>query len=112
MCNRGPKAKMLGLDYMNTEGLLYWQLHEQNVFSPGEYGCTFSHLRAIHQAFIDGEQTALIVEDDIRFEDMPLWPETLQDVVAAAPPDGEGGRRHDGPGLPGGGRPGRQRHPL
>ena len=49
MCSRGPKAKMLGLDYMNTEGLLYWQLHEQNVFSPGEYGCTFSHLRAIHQ---------------------------------------------------------------
>jgi GR25 family glycosyltransferase involved in LPS biosynthesis len=87
MCSRGPKAKMLGLDYMNTDGLLYWQLHEQNVFSPGEYGCTFSHLRAIHQAFIDGEQTALIVEDDIRFEDMPLWPETLQDVVAAAPPD-------------------------
>ena len=38
MCNRGPKAKMLGLDYMNTEGLLYWQLHEQSVFSPGELG--------------------------------------------------------------------------
>ena len=29
---------MLGLDYMNTEGLLYWQLHEQSVFSPGELG--------------------------------------------------------------------------
>ena len=86
-CSRGPKARMLGLDYMNTEGLLYWKLHELDVFSPGEYGCTFSHLRAIHQAFVDGEQTALIVEDDIRFEDMPLWPETLQDIVAAAPPD-------------------------
>ena len=61
-CGKAPEAQVLGLDFMNTEGFLYWKLHEMNVFSPGEFGCTFSHLRAIHKAFIDGEQTALIVE--------------------------------------------------
>ena len=47
---------------MNTDGYLYWELHGKNIFSPGEFGCTFSHLKAIYQAYVDGEQTVLIVE--------------------------------------------------
>ena len=78
---------MLGTDYLNTEGYLYWQLHRKNVFSPGELGCSFSHLKAIHQAYLDGEDTALIVEDDIVMDDAPHWPEAIQDLVTKAPAD-------------------------
>ena len=48
-CAKDDKAQVLGTDYLNTEGYLYWQLHRKNVFSPGELGCSFSHLKAIHQ---------------------------------------------------------------
>ena len=86
-CSRDPSAKVLGRDFLNTDGFLYWELHEKNIFSPGEFGCTFSHLRAAYQAYIDDEQTALIIEDDVSLEDMSHWPETIQDIVAEAPPD-------------------------
>ncbi len=61
-CAKDPRARVLGQDFMNTDGYLYWELHGKNIFSPGEFGCTFSHLKAIYQAYVDGEQTALIVE--------------------------------------------------
>ena len=69
-CSRDPNAKVLGRDFLNTDGFLYWELHEKNIFSPGEFGCTFSHLRAAYQAYIDDEQTALVIEDDVSIEDM------------------------------------------
>lgn len=86
-CGKDPEAKVLGRDFMNTDGYLYWELHEKNIFSPGEFGCTFSHIKAAYQAFIDEEQTALIVEDDISLEDVHRWPETIQEIVAEAPAD-------------------------
>jgi len=48
-CAKDSKARVLGTDYLNTDGALYWQLHKKNVFTPGELGCSFSHLKAIHQ---------------------------------------------------------------
>ena len=86
-CSRDPNAKVLGRDFLNTDGFLYWELHEKNIFSPGEFGCTFSHLRAAYQAYIDDEQTALVIEDDVSIEDMSQWSESIQDIVAEAPPD-------------------------
>ena len=86
-CAKDHRAKVLGSDYLNKDGYLYWQLHRKSIFTPGELGCTFSHLKAIQQAYRDGEETALIVEDDIVVDDMPHWTETIQDVVAEAPPD-------------------------
>ena len=86
-CGKDPEAKVLGRDFLNTDGYLYWELHEKNIFSPGEFGCTFSHIKAAYQAFIDEEQTALIVEDDISLEDVHRWPETIQEIVAEAPAD-------------------------
>ena len=41
----------------------------------------------VRQAYLDGEETALIVEDDLVVDDAPHWPETMQDVVAGAPAD-------------------------
>ena len=49
-CAKDHRAKVLGSDYLNTEGYLYWQLHRKGIFTPGELGCTFSHLKAIQQA--------------------------------------------------------------
>ena len=49
-CGKEEEAKVLGRDFNNTAGFLYWQLHRMNIFSSGELGCTLSHLKAIQQA--------------------------------------------------------------
>ena len=49
-CTKDHRAKVLGSDYLNKEGYLYWQLHRKSIFTPGELGCTLSHLKAIEQA--------------------------------------------------------------
>ena len=61
-CATDPRAKVLGRDYINTDGDLYWELHIKGVYSPQELGCSFSHIKAINQAYMDDEQTALIME--------------------------------------------------
>lgn len=53
--------------------------------SKGELGCTLSHLHAIRTAFDNGDALALIFEDDVTFELMPFWPQTLIDIVGSAP---------------------------
>ena len=45
--------------------------HARGEYSLSELGCSLSHLRAIAQAYHDGSQTALILEDDISLEYVP-----------------------------------------
>lgn len=46
-------------------------------FSFSELGCTLSHIKAIRTAYDNGDQVALICEDDISFEMSKLWPSGL-----------------------------------
>mmetsp|Transcript_28924 Transcript_28924/g.51957 ORF Transcript_28924/g.51957 Transcript_28924/m.51957 type:complete len:383 (-) Transcript_28924:45-1193(-) len=39
----------------------------------GEVGCVLSHLRAFRQAFVDGHDMALVMEDDVTMELVPQW---------------------------------------
>ena len=50
-----------------------------------EFCCLLSHIKAIHQAYIDGNEYALIMEDDMYFLRYPNWME----VIKSCPEDAE-----------------------
>tara|TARA_X000000950_G_scaffold288406_1_gene405029 strand:- start:2996 stop:3748 length:753 start_codon:yes stop_codon:yes gene_type:complete len=54
-----------------------------------EYGCSLSHLRAIHTAYIDGNEEAFIIEDDIFNTYKNDWKYNLRDLISKAPADAE-----------------------
>lgn len=51
----------------------------------GEVGCCLSHLRAIKQAYDDGVEYALILEDDASFDLAAHWDKPLSEIIARAP---------------------------
>src|SRR3990167_965362 len=57
--------------------------------SPGEVGCTLSHLKAIRIAYEKGYDMVLIAEDDCCFDLIPFWPHSIEDIVKTAPNDWE-----------------------
>ena len=60
-----------------------------NTFTatPGELGCTLSHIKAIYTAFKNNDKYALIVEDDTSFVLYPHWPIDLHKIMEEAPKD-------------------------
>jgi GR25 family glycosyltransferase involved in LPS biosynthesis len=57
--------------------------------TPGEYGCSLSHIKAIKQAFDNGDQEAFIIEDDMHNIYSHLWEKTLKEVIAKKPEKAE-----------------------
>lgn len=53
----------------------------------GELGCTLSHIKAILTAYRNGDELALIVEDDISFSLSPYWPINIDTIIRKAPLD-------------------------
>lgn len=56
-------------------------INEFSNLTPSEIGCTLSHIKAIHQAYIDGKEYALILEDDCSFEFVPFWECPLSEFI-------------------------------
>lgn len=54
--------------------------------SPGELGCTLSHLAVAKRLVADGHAAALVLEDDAHLGLVPLWPVSLAELVRALPP--------------------------
>ena len=59
------------------------QLTKSNT--PYEYGCSFSHIKAIITAYNDMKDEVIIMEDDIHVSYKSLWRESIQDIVYNAP---------------------------
>lgn len=63
----------------------------------GAWGCKQSHLRVLEDAMLDGVQTLLVLEDDVRFT--PEFEEKFQAFMRAVPDDWDGlmlgGQDHD-----------------
>ena len=53
--------------------------------TPSEIGCTLSHFKAVEQAYNDGHQIAIILEDDIGFDMVPHWDKTMHDIITTFP---------------------------
>ena len=52
--------------YAGDENPSFWK-HPKNIYTYNEAACLMSHLTAIKQAYDDGHEVALIVEDDALF---------------------------------------------
>lgn len=55
--------------------------------SKSELGCLLSHFKAIYTAYTNGDQIALICEDDVSFSLLPYWKYNLRDIINDAPND-------------------------
>lgn len=53
---------------------------------PAEAACVASHLRAVRQAWRDGHDVVIVLEDDASFALLDGWPEGWQRLSAALPP--------------------------
>ncbi|KAK1736260.1 hypothetical protein QTG54_012860 [Skeletonema marinoi] len=60
----------------------FWK-HPDNIYTYNEAACLMSHLKAIKQAYDDGREVALIVEDDALLSS--LFCDEFDDYVAQAP---------------------------
>ncbi len=95
------EARNLGVDMTRLEGVDGSRLHNllkgSYTFSDGrvlqyetsprgeetmpELGCMLSHLNAIATAYKNGDERALILEDDTTLYTIPMWKKTLGDVM-------------------------------
>ena len=68
--------------------------------SLGEIGCLQSHLKAIKTAYDNGDEGALIMEDDMRIDFINKWDKSIYEIVKDKPKDAEciilhcSGRKH------------------
>lgn len=54
-------------------------------FSPAECGCFCFHVRALRAAYDHGDDTALVIEDDVNLDVLKVWPTTLPEIMEDAP---------------------------
>jgi len=57
--------------------------------STSELGCTFSHIKAIITAYMNGDDGAIIMEDDIYDTYKSKWTKSINDIVLNAPSDAD-----------------------
>jgi len=55
----------------------------------GQLGCSYSHVKAIITAYLNGDSEALIMEDDISDEYSSRWEKSIEDIVLSSPDDCE-----------------------
>lgn len=55
----------------------------------GEIGCLQSHLKAIKTAYDNGDEEALIMEDDIMIDFINKWEKNIEEIVRDKPNDAE-----------------------
>jgi hypothetical protein len=58
--------------------------YDENL-TPSELGCILSHFKAIKQAYDDGQNIAIILEDDIGLDLIPHWETPLNEFIQKLP---------------------------
>ena len=58
-------------------------------YKMGELGCTLSHLYTIKQSYDNGDEIALILEDDVDIGLAALWEKSLKELLKSVPKDWE-----------------------
>lgn len=62
---------------------------DYNDLTKGEIGCTLSHLVAIKKAYDNGDEYALVVEDDVQFNLLTIIDTSIKEIITQAPTDWE-----------------------
>ena len=73
--------------YHNTPKDLLWKKHLEKNYTYKELATCMSHLKAIRTAYKNGDDIALVLEDDVMLDDR--FVETSWDLVSAAPKNWE-----------------------
>lgn len=73
-------AKSVGnTGHLNVDG---FDIHvDGSLPTPGEIGCSLSHIKAILAAYRSKDQYALVVEDDVSFALVHMWPNTMDEII-------------------------------
>lgn len=53
--------------------------------SNSEMGCCLSHIKAIIQSYLNRDDIAIIMEDDVYFKHARLWKKSIQDIINIIP---------------------------
>src|SRR5439155_442477 len=77
--------RIQGIEGPNDPSIIY--TNDFKDMTPGEIGCSLSHLRAIKTAYDNGLESVLIMEDDASFEYVPFWNFTLSRYIQDLPSD-------------------------
>ena len=75
----------LSIDDSKIRKIKFTNSYKNNTL--GELGCTLSHIKAIFTAYKNGDENALILEDDNSFALYPYWSISLEKVIENAPKD-------------------------
>lgn len=79
----GKKIKNLTED--EVDGIKFISFYPE--LTPSATGCTLSHFKAVEQAYKDGHQMAIILEDDIALDLIPHWDKTMHQIIEGFPSD-------------------------
>ncbi len=71
--------------YTSTKSTKMSKKHREHSYSYKELACTLSHMKAIQQAYNDGHEMALVLEDDVQF--LPHFWTIIPYLLKAAPAD-------------------------
>ena len=63
-------------------------LNDTNI-TKYELACVMSHIKAITQAYNDGLDSVLIMEDDMRIDYLDKWEKSIRKIISLAPHDAE-----------------------
>jgi GR25 family glycosyltransferase involved in LPS biosynthesis len=80
-------TRIQGVDGKNVD--VEYKVIGYTKYSPGELGCSLSHIRAIKTAYENGDEIAVIIEDDCGFGLLSQNKLSLQQIINLAPPDWE-----------------------
>ncbi len=83
--------------YKNKTDLFQFDLSDFVEATPGEIGCTLSHMKAIRKIHEDGCEFALVLEDDAGLKYRNLWGLTINEIIKNAPKDFEALKLHGFP---------------
>lgn len=84
-------TRISGIDGANIKSVFALSDTKQVPFinksanNSGELGCTLSHIKAIYTAYMNGDELALIIEDDSSFALAPHWPCNFKTIMSEAP---------------------------
>ena len=86
----GKKINLKSGTYLDNGKIINYKIENfekcpNNKYSESEIACTMSHIIAIDTAYKNGDELALIVEDDVFLGLSSLWKEDLKTLVDKAP---------------------------
>jgi len=64
---------------------IYGKYNKKTSFK--ELACLLSHMKAITKAYNNGDEVAIIMEDDVSLNLMPYWEKTIKDIIIDSPDD-------------------------